>query len=91
MRLLHRLSHFFHFLTHRHIWAEREELGTFSMCRLLLPGCGYTIMFRPKFSHAAWHPVPVVRDDKGILLFERMMMAASAEEAMAMLRREMPD
>lgn len=77
-----------HDVARRHSAASRDGLGTFTFCMPRLRDRGCRIWFRPDLDGAGWSPVPAVRDEAGILLFERMLNAGSALEAMALLRRE---
>jgi hypothetical protein len=76
-----------HNLTHTHTIAGKPGVGEFIICAWRLPNARCLVAFRPDLGDSAgWHPVP---DDDDT--FTRMLAAAGAHEAMAILRAAAPE
>lgn len=83
---LHNLTHLLHNLTHRHVIASKDGLGVFTFCSWRLMSTGCRVHFRPALDGAGWHLVPGISGPDNELIYERMLVAGSPMEAMAILR-----
>lgn len=74
-----------HDLTHRHFLASKEGVGVFALCSWRLPRSRCRVHFQPEIDGAGWHEVPLSGPD-GERAWERMLLASTPMEAMAILR-----